>query len=162
MVRFDSSARRQGWNVNMYVPVCVWLNFATVTCSTRPRSTFKTWSPRKHATPDARRVWSASHLLTFCPSSVTSLTPCSDRLTTSDTIPSSVRDLSRPRVKGTTQNEHILLQPRMMDSHALRPCRREAETTTSHYPRCDQVKFASTCWIDYLPRACVCGNWPRR
>jgi hypothetical protein len=89
-----------------------------------------------------RRALSVSHLLTFCPRSVTSLTPCSERLTTSETIPSSVRDLSRPRVKGTTQNEHMLLQPRMMDSQALSPCKREGKTNTRvNIP--DAIKFMS-------------------
>ena len=56
--------------------------------------------------------------LTFCPSSVTSFTPCSDRSLTSYSMDAGSLDRSLPRVYGTMQNAHALSHPRMMVTNA--------------------------------------------
>ena len=49
--------------------------------------------------------------LTFWPSRVTSRTPSAASASISATSSSSGRDTSRPRVDGTMQNAHFMLQP---------------------------------------------------
>ncbi len=51
------------------------------------------------------------YALTFWPSSVTSTTPCATISRTSATSSSSGRSTCRPRVVGTMQYEHFMLQP---------------------------------------------------
>ena len=67
---------------------------------------------------------------TFCPSRVTSRTPCAESRRTSATMESAARERSRPRVKGTMQKAHMLLQPRMMLTKAeVAPASRTGATS---------------------------------
>ena len=56
------------------------------------------------------------YALTFCPSSVTSATPCAASWRTSSSTESKERLTSSPRVYGTMQKLQYLLQPSMMDT----------------------------------------------
>ncbi len=64
------------------------------------------------------------YALTFWPSSVTSITPWSERSAISVSTSSNGRDTSSPRVYGTTQNVQYLLQPSMIDTNAEAPSTR--------------------------------------
>ena len=58
--------------------------------------------------------------LTFWPSSVTSRTPSAASSRTSSTSSSNGRETSRPRVEGTMQYEHFMLQPALICTQACR------------------------------------------
>ena len=60
---------------------------------------------------------------TFCPSSVISLYPADAHSHASRTIVLQSRLRSAPRVYGTTQYEHTLLHPRIMEMNADTPLR---------------------------------------
>ena len=64
------------------------------------------------------------YALTFWPSSVTSRTPWSARSAISVSTSSNGRDISSPRVYGTTQNVQYLLQPSMIETNAVAPSTR--------------------------------------
>ena len=65
----------------------------------------------------ALNVRSRPALLTFCPRSVTSLTPAAARASTSLTISADGRLISRPRTAGTMQKAQELSQPIWMVIH---------------------------------------------
>src|SRR4051812_25816104 len=80
----------------------------------RIRSIPATASHARSSSPNSVRMSgtrSRPHELTFWPSSVISLTPCSARRCTSATISPGRRLCSRPRTEGTMQYEHFELQP---------------------------------------------------
>jgi hypothetical protein len=64
--------------------------------------------------------------LTFWPSNVTSVTPCTARSCTSATTSSNGRLISAPRTAGTMQNAHELSQPIWIVTHALYDVSRRA------------------------------------
>src|SRR5690606_34691539 len=83
------------------------------------RSNGLTWATRSNRL--AKFNPSYLYESTFCPNSVTSRYPALKRSAASLTIECGSRLRSRPRVKGTTQKEHMLSQPRMMEINAVTP-----------------------------------------
>ena len=76
-------------------------------------------SPRSPLKKSVCACTGAAYELTFCPSNVTSFTPCSLNKRTSYKIDAKSRERSRPRVYGTMQNAHALSHPRIIVTNAL-------------------------------------------
>ena len=116
VISFGCEVEKRTLNAGLTSAVCA-KSCAKFTVSIAPSKS----PPEGETFPSFCEEFVQKYESTFCPNRVTSRYPASKSDFASATIECASRLRSLPLVKGTTQNEHMLLQPRVIEIKAVIP-----------------------------------------